>query len=446
VTRTAKLDAPIIQLDQPFPASKTASADQPGRPEAEAASPSAIDNELVSELESALQAVLTRGPGREPAEPHNGKPDPRGDGAHQAEPPADIWYGPSAAAAEPSRPLLLRPAELPEPRSASAWELDAPADKGRPAADAPRRRGLPLRAALCMAGVLGIVGAGGAGLMLVAAPEDEEAPLLAKPVRTETIRAAAAMDPQPEAEPEPATQDQTAAGAVMVETPAAEVTLLRPVGESGAAIQPPERPPVMRGEPQAVAAEATESVKAPDRLVQAPAPEAPASDVASGPQETHIGLIPPAAPPADGAGEPLAAGPSAPAGEESVAAVPTPLATEELVARTGIEAEAEGAGTAGPDAAGSAGQPDMQPEADLEAPAAGGEPGGTEAAASEPTRAAPVTTAVNMRAGPDNDAAVLTVIPAGSEVEVIACEYWCEVVFAGERGWIYKSFVSGAES
>jgi hypothetical protein len=60
----------------------------------------------------------------------------------------------------------------------------------------------------------------------------------------------------------------------------------------------------------------------------------------------------------------------------------------------------------------------------------------------EVTRFAPVTANVNMRAGPDFDAAVITVVSAGTEVGVIGCDSWCEVVFTGERGWIYQSFVS----
>jgi hypothetical protein len=58
------------------------------------------------------------------------------------------------------------------------------------------------------------------------------------------------------------------------------------------------------------------------------------------------------------------------------------------------------------------------------------------------TRSTPVTTAVNMRAGPNMEAAVVTVVAAGSEVGVIACQEWCDVVYGGERGWINERFVS----
>lgn len=59
------------------------------------------------------------------------------------------------------------------------------------------------------------------------------------------------------------------------------------------------------------------------------------------------------------------------------------------------------------------------------------------------TRSAPVRSDVNMRARPDNNAAVIMVVPAKSEVGLIGCRHWCEVIFRGKRGWIYKGFVRG---
>ena len=48
---------------------------------------------------------------------------------------------------------------------------------------------------------------------------------------------------------------------------------------------------------------------------------------------------------------------------------------------------------------------------------------------------------VNMRAGPSNDKAVVMRIPEGSRLEVVKCHHWCEVIFAGQRGWVYKGFI-----
>jgi hypothetical protein len=60
------------------------------------------------------------------------------------------------------------------------------------------------------------------------------------------------------------------------------------------------------------------------------------------------------------------------------------------------------------------------------------------------TRTAAVTTDVNMRANPRNGATVIQVVPRRSTVEVIGCKYWCEVVYKGRRGFIYKGFVRGS--
>jgi hypothetical protein len=52
-----------------------------------------------------------------------------------------------------------------------------------------------------------------------------------------------------------------------------------------------------------------------------------------------------------------------------------------------------------------------------------------------------IVSGVNMRAGPSNSQAVVATIPKGSRVEVIDCRAWCEVIFTGQRGWVYKSFI-----
>lgn len=52
-----------------------------------------------------------------------------------------------------------------------------------------------------------------------------------------------------------------------------------------------------------------------------------------------------------------------------------------------------------------------------------------------------VTSGVNMRAGPGNGQAVVATIPAGSPIQVVKCAHWCEVIFAGQRGWVYKTFI-----
>ncbi len=65
------------------------------------------------------------------------------------------------------------------------------------------------------------------------------------------------------------------------------------------------------------------------------------------------------------------------------------------------------------------------------------------AEASLDTRPARVTTDVNMRASPANEAPALLVVPGGERVGVIGCNLWCEVTFDGRKGWIFRDFIEG---
>jgi hypothetical protein len=48
---------------------------------------------------------------------------------------------------------------------------------------------------------------------------------------------------------------------------------------------------------------------------------------------------------------------------------------------------------------------------------------------------------VNLRSGPNDESRVLRVVPAQASLSIIDCESWCEVVYEGTRGYVYKSFV-----
>ena len=48
---------------------------------------------------------------------------------------------------------------------------------------------------------------------------------------------------------------------------------------------------------------------------------------------------------------------------------------------------------------------------------------------------------VNMHAKRAIDQAVVIEIPEGSPLEVVNCHQWCEVIFAGRRGWVYQGFI-----
>jgi hypothetical protein len=60
-----------------------------------------------------------------------------------------------------------------------------------------------------------------------------------------------------------------------------------------------------------------------------------------------------------------------------------------------------------------------------------------------PQRTVRVNDGVNLRSRPASGSKVLRVIPASASVGLVDCDAWCEVVYDGTRGFIYRSFVGG---
>ena len=52
------------------------------------------------------------------------------------------------------------------------------------------------------------------------------------------------------------------------------------------------------------------------------------------------------------------------------------------------------------------------------------------------------TGSVNLRMGPGAGYARIATIPAGAPVEVFRCTSWCQVAFAGRRGWVSSRYIS----
>jgi hypothetical protein len=63
-----------------------------------------------------------------------------------------------------------------------------------------------------------------------------------------------------------------------------------------------------------------------------------------------------------------------------------------------------------------------------------------------PLGAARVTASVNMRSGPQKGAGVLGVVPAGSAVNVLSCNGWCQIAYNGRTGWVYKNYLAAASA
>jgi hypothetical protein len=64
------------------------------------------------------------------------------------------------------------------------------------------------------------------------------------------------------------------------------------------------------------------------------------------------------------------------------------------------------------------------------------------AARDEGLKPARANTWVNLRSGPGNDASVLAVVPYDAAILAEKnCRHWCEVVYDGRKGFIYKTFI-----
>lgn len=82
--------------------------------------------------------------------------------------------------------------------------------------------------------------------------------------------------------------------------------------------------------------------------------------------------------------------------------------------------------------------PAPNPSADKLAAIAVSAPAGAAASTGEPGR---VTRDVTMRSGPAKRAGEVDVVPAKSPISVLGCKSWCEIVYNGKKGFVYKSFV-----
>lgn len=52
----------------------------------------------------------------------------------------------------------------------------------------------------------------------------------------------------------------------------------------------------------------------------------------------------------------------------------------------------------------------------------------------------------NMRSRPKSGSKVLGIVPKGATVQLVDCDAWCEIVYKGRRGYVYKDFIAGGRS
>ena len=58
-------------------------------------------------------------------------------------------------------------------------------------------------------------------------------------------------------------------------------------------------------------------------------------------------------------------------------------------------------------------------------------------------RTVQVNKGVNMRSRPKGGSSVLGTVPRGANVRLLGCTAWCEIVYNGRRGYVYKDFIGG---
>lgn len=62
-----------------------------------------------------------------------------------------------------------------------------------------------------------------------------------------------------------------------------------------------------------------------------------------------------------------------------------------------------------------------------------------------PAGPARITAAVKLRSGPKKSSGVLGVVPAGSAVNVLSCNGWCQIDHGGQKGFVYKNFLAASQ-
>ena len=51
---------------------------------------------------------------------------------------------------------------------------------------------------------------------------------------------------------------------------------------------------------------------------------------------------------------------------------------------------------------------------------------------------------VTMRARPDDRGGVLGTVPGRADVQVVSCDGWCEIIYKGKRGFVFRRFLENS--
>ncbi|TPK94585.1 SH3 domain-containing protein [Mesorhizobium sp. B2-4-12] len=128
----------------------------------------------------------------------------------------------------------------------------------------------------------------------------------------------------------------------------------------------------------------------------------------------------------------------------AVAAFAQPSADKDAATELAKVAAPAPAAASNPDGAQTAAIPEVQPQIPEQQPAAAEDNGGKDKA--KPHKAAAAGTGrilrpVTMRSSPKKNAAAIVTVPAKTSVQVMSCKKWCQIVYNGKTGWVYKSYI-----
>jgi hypothetical protein len=126
------------------------------------------------------------------------------------------------------------------------------------------------------------------------------------------------------------------------------------------------------------------------------------------------------------------------AGKQAAAMVAA-IAEDEQAAKEAKSVEAVNAFADDGDEAADTASTSSIPFAKMDAkPAEDGDPDQKVASAA---RASSAVRAVTMRTKPSSRGGAIGTVPAKASVEVVSCAKWCEIVYKGKRGFVYRSFL-----
>ncbi|MBZ9869817.1 SH3 domain-containing protein [Mesorhizobium sp. BR1-1-9] len=145
--------------------------------------------------------------------------------------------------------------------------------------------------------------------------------------------------------------------------------------------------------------------------------------------------------------EPAASGQSAskagqtPDKPAAAAAFAQPAADTDAAAELAkVAAPAPAAGSS-PDGAQTAAIPAVQPQVPSQQSAAQDDDSNAKPRKAAAAGTGRILRAVTMRSGPKKNAAAIVTVPAKTSVQVMSCKRWCQIVYNGKTGWVYKTYI-----